>query len=215
MILDTPSISQTFMHVLEFVGTFAFAISGIRQAAQRHFDWFGALVAGIAVAIGGGTLRDLMLGVTPFWMTNALYLVTAIVALIFVLLFNRHIKYLDNTWLLFDTLGLALFAIVGIQKTLICGYSFWVAIVMGCITGTAGGILRDLLVDTVPIILRKDFYAMTCIIGGLLYWVLSLFGVGTEITSAVTFVFICFLRFLAIRFHLRLPTMKDEEGKKA
>ncbi len=206
-----PANYTTFLLVVEFLGTFTFAISGIRQAAHRHFDWFGGFVCGVVVAIGGGTVRDLMLGVTPFWMTNALYISTAVVAQICVLLFRRYLKYLDNTWFVFDTIGLALFTIVGIQKTLLCGHPFWVAVVMGCITGSAGGILRDLLLGTVPILLRKDFYAMTCVLGGLLYWLLSRCGAHSTLSAACTFVFICLLRFLAVRYHLRLPTLKDTE----
>ncbi|MCD7714294.1 MAG: trimeric intracellular cation channel family protein [Prevotella sp.] len=214
MIFDTPAISHTFMQVLEFLGTFAFAVSGIRQAAQRRFDWFGGFVCGVTVAIGGGTLRDLMLGVTPFWMTNALYLTTAIVAQVCVILFSKYLKYLDNTWFVFDTIGLALFTIVGIQKTLLCGHPFWVAIVMGCITGSAGGILRDLLLDTVPVLFRKDFYAMTCIVGGLFYWLLSALGIHTAINSVLTFFLICLLRYLAFKYHLGLPVLKGEDGEK-
>ncbi len=203
-------ISSEFMHALEFLGTFTFAVTGIRLAAHKQFDWFGGFVCGMAVALGGGTLRDLMLGVTPFWMTNSFYIVSVIFAQVFVILFTRFMKYLDNTWFVFDTIGLALFTIVGIQKALLYGYPFWVAVVMGCMTGSAGGMLRDILLNTAPILLRKDFYAMTCILGGLLYWFLSFLGVGTTVTSALTFVFICLLRFLAIRYHLGLPTLRDE-----
>ncbi len=210
MIFDTPSISHTFTQVLEFLGTFTFAISGIRQAAHRHFDWFGGFVIGVAVAIGGGTLRDLMLGVTPFWMTNSLYIVSAIVAQMCVIFFRRYLRYLDNTWFVFDTIGLALFTIVGIQKTLLCGHPFWVAVVMGCITGSAGGILRDLLLDTVPVLFRKDFYAMTCVVGGFFYWLLYAFGVNTALTSGLTFALICLLRYLAVKYHLGMPKLKGE-----
>ncbi len=208
---DTPDIPSTLMQVLEFAGTFTFAISGIRQAAHKHFDWFGGFVCGVVVAIGGGTVRDMMLGVTPFWMTDPLYLISAIVAQLCVILFRRYLKYLDNTWFVFDTIGLALFTIVGIQKTLLCGYPFWVAVVMGCITGSAGGIVRDLLLDTVPVLFRKDFYAMTCVAGGLFYWLLSVLGVSAAITSMLTFCLICLLRFLAVRYNLGLPTFRGDE----
>lgn len=211
MTIDEIVISQTFMQVLEFLGTFAFAISGIRQAARRNFDWFGGFVCGVVVAIGGGTLRDMMLGVTPFWMTTPLYISTAALAQVFVILCSKQLRRLNNTWFVFDTIGLALFTIVGIQKTLICGHPFWVAVIMGCITGSAGGILRDLLLDTVPVLFRKDFYAMTCIIGGILYGLLSWLGVKAEVTSAITFVFICLLRFLAVRYNISLPKFKAED----
>ena len=208
-----PLISQTFIQILEFVGTFAFAISGIRQAAAKRFDWFGGFVCGIAVAIGGGTLRDLMLGVTPFWMTNSFYIICTILAQIFVIVFSRSLKHLDNAWFVFDTIGLALFTIVGIQKTIFCGYPFWVAIIMGSITGAAGGVIRDVLLDTAPIIFRKEFYAMACILGGLLYWALIATGVAIEVASLLTFLLICLLRFLAVKYGISLPTFNLDDDE--
>ena len=143
MFYEDIQIVHTVQQIIEFVGTFAFAISGIRHAAAKHFDWFGGFVCGFAVAIGGGTIRDVMLGVTPFWMTSSLYIICTVLAQIFVIVFSRSLKRLDNAWFAFDTLGLALFTIAGLQKTLACGHPFWVAIVMGCITGAAGGVIRE------------------------------------------------------------------------
>ncbi len=209
--MNDPIIYDGFLRMVEFLGTFAFAISGIRQAAHKHFDWFGGFVCGVVVAIGGGTLRDLMLGVTPFWMTNGMYMGCTLFAQIFVITFNKYLKHLDNTWFVFDTIGLALFTIVGIQKTLLCGHPFWVAIVMGCITGSAGGVLRDILLNTTPIIFQKEFYAMACIVGGVFYWLLTIMGVNMEVTSLITFIAICAIRFLAVRFDISLPKLKSEE----
>ena len=129
---------ELLQQVIEFLGTFAFAISGIRHAAAKHFDWFGGYVCGIAVAIGGGTIRDVMLGTTPFWMTNPFYIICTAFALVFVVMFAKHLESLRNTWFVFDTLGLALFNIAGIQKSLLFGQPYWVAIIMGCITGVFG-----------------------------------------------------------------------------
>lgn len=209
--MNDAIITDGFLRTLEFLGTFAFAISGIRQAAHRHFDWFGGFVCGVAVAIGGGTLRDLMLGVTPFWMTNGMYMGCTLLAQIFVIVFNKYLKHLDNTWFVFDTIGLALFTIVGIQKTLLCDYPFWVAIIMGCITGSAGGVLRDILLNTTPIIFQKEFYAMACIVGGVFYWLLVTIGVNVELTSLLTFIAICVMRYLAVRFDISLPKLKSED----
>ena len=209
--MNEPIIYDGFLRMLEFLGTFAFAVSGIRQAAYRHFDWFGGFVCGVAVAIGGGTLRDLMLGVTPFWMTNGMYMGCTLLAQVFVIVFSKYLKHLDNTWFVFDTIGLALFTIVGIQKTLLCGYPFWVAIVMGCITGSAGGVLRDILLNTAPIIFQKEFYAMACIVGGVFYWMLTVAGVSIKLTSLITFASICVMRYLAVRYDISLPKLKGEE----
>ena len=206
-----PQLVNSIQTIIEILGTLAFAISGIRHAAAKHFDWFGGFVCGFAVAIGGGTLRDVMLGLPPFWMTSPLYIVCTIVAQIFVISFSRMLKRLDNAWFFFDTLGLASFTITGIQKTIECGYPFWVAIIMGCITGAAGGVIRDVLLNKTPVVLRKEIYAMASIVGGLLYWVLTDMNVNMAITGVATFVFIVTIRIVAVKYHISLPVLKDDE----
>ena len=195
--------------VIEFLGTFAFAISGLRHAAAKRFDWFGGYVCGVAVAIGGGTIRDLMLGTTPFWMTNPFYLICTTMALAFVVLFSKHMKRLDNAWFVFDTLGLALFTIAGLQKSLDFGQPFWVAIIMGCITGAAGGVIRDILLNNEPVIFRHDIYAMASIMGGLMYWLLINIHMGYQIPVIVSFTTTCAIRFVSVRYHLQLPLLKE------
>ncbi len=201
---------EIIQHVLEFLGTFAFAISGIRHAAAKHFDWFGGYVCGIAVAIGGGTIRDVMLGTTPFWMMTPIYIICTAIALLFVIAFAKYMEGLRNTWFVFDTLGLALFTIAGIQKSLAFGQPFWVAIIMGCITGAAGGVIRDVLLNNEPVIFQREIYAMASILGGLVYWGLYLLGVSIEVNVIVSFLVICLMRFLAVRYHLSLPLLKDK-----
>ena len=209
--MNQEVVTTTFYQILEFVGTFAFAISGIRHAASHKFDWFGGFICGIAVAIGGGTLRDVMLGVTPFWMTNPIYMLCTLLAQVFVIVFSHYLQKLDNAWFVFDTIGLALFTIVGIEKTLDCGYAFWVAICMGCITGSAGGVIRDVLLDTEPVIFKREFYAMACILGGVIYWLMTILGLRVEVTATITFLSICLMRYLAVRYHLALPQLKTED----
>lgn len=199
------------LKVIEFLGTFAFAISGIRHAAAKHFDWFGGFVCGIAVAIGGGTIRDVMLGVTPFWMTSSIYIICTVLAQVFVIVFAHSLRRLDNTWFLFDTFGLALFTIAGLQKTLDCGHPYWVAIIMGCITGAAGGVIRDILLNNVPIIFQKEIYAMASILGGLAYWGLMSIGVDMNVAVVVAFVVVCVIRLLAVKYHISLPVLKGED----
>lgn len=205
-----PQLVHTVQTIIEILGTLAFAISGIRHAAAKHFDWFGGFVCGFAVAIGGGTLRDVMLGLPPFWMTSPLYIICTIVAQIFVISFSKLLRRLDNAWFFFDTLGLASFTITGIQKTLESGFPFWVAIVMGCITGCAGGVIRDVLLNKTPVVLRKEIYAMASVIGGLLYWMFNELEVNLPVTVITTFLFIVVVRILAVKYHLSLPVLKDE-----
>lgn len=205
-----PQLVHTVQTIIEILGTLAFAISGIRHAAAKQFDWFGGFVCGFAVAIGGGTLRDIMLDLPPFWMTSPMYIICTFVAQAFVILFQRYLKRLDNAWFLFDTLGLASFTITGIQKTLDCGYPFWVAIAMGCITGSFGGVIRDLLLNKVPVIMRKEIYAMASVAGGFLYWLLTILNVNVAVTVGATFALIVAIRIFAVKYHISLPILKEE-----
>ncbi len=211
MINHDPEFVITLQRVIEFIGTFAFALSGIRLAASKHYDWLGGFVCGIAVAIGGGTIRDVMLGVRPFWMLSPIYMICTLFAQCVVIVCHHYLRRLDTTWFLFDTLGLALFNIAGIQKTLECGFPFWVAIIMGCITGAAGGVIRDVLLNEEPVIFRKEIYAMACVVGGLTYWLLSWLQVSLYITVIATFAIVCAIRFLAVKYHISLPKLRDEE----
>ena len=194
--------------VIEFLGTFAFAISGIRHAAEKTFDWFGGYVCGIAVAIGGGTIRDVMLGTTPFWMTSPFYMLCTALALVVVVVFSRWIERLQNAWFVFDTLGLALFTIAGIQKSIAFGQPYWVAIIMGCITGAAGGVIRDIMLVREPVIFHKEIYAMASVMGGLAYWLTIQLDNSVELSAMISFTVTCVIRFLAVRYHLSLPKLK-------
>ena len=203
--------SNLIIKLIELLGTFAFAISGIRHAAAKQFDWFGGYVCGVAVAIGGGTIRDVLLSATPFWMTNPIYLECTAVALLTVVCFGRWMEPLKNAWFIFDTLGLALFTIAGIQKSLDYGQAYWVAIIMGCITGSAGGVIRDVLLNNEPVIFHREIYAMACVVGGVAYWALERLQLPIEATVTVSFLVICVVRFLAVRYHISLPILKREQ----
>ena len=133
-----------FITFCDYTGTFAFAISGIRLASAKQFDWFGAYVVGVVTAVGGGTIRDILLNAVPFWMEQASYLIVSALALLFVIAFRKYVIRLNNTFFIFDAIGLGLFVVVGIAKTLDFGFPMWVAIVMGTITGSFGGMMRDI-----------------------------------------------------------------------
>lgn len=198
------------VNIIEFLGTFAFAISGIRLASAKQFDWFGALVIGFVTATGGGTLRDLLLGVTPFWMISSIYIVCTILALIFVICFKKLLVHLNNTFFWFDSIGLGLFVVVGVEKTIALGYEPWVVIAMGTITGIVGGILRDMLINEEPLVFTQELYAVACIIGASLFLILNYFNVSLEVNEIVTAFTVFAIRIVATKFGIKLPTLKNE-----
>ena len=204
-------MESTFVTIIEIIGTMAFAISGIRLASAKKFDWFGAYVVGLVTAIGGGTLRDVLLDLPAFWMQNSIYLTVTALSLLFVIFFGQYLIRLQNTFFIFDTIGLALFVVVGIQKTLMVGYPFWVAIVMGTITGAFGGIIRDILINEEPLIFRKDIYAMACVIGGIFYWLSYKIGLNDVITQSISASMVIITRLVAVKYHMSLPALKAED----
>ena len=207
---DTLRLPVTFV-IIEFIGTFAFAISGVRLSSTKHFDIFGAWIVGMATAIGGGTIRDLMLGVNPFWMTNGSYFVCCALAVLAVSLFGKYIIHHNYTWFIFDTIGLALFNVIGIEKTLALGHPFWVAITMGAVTGAGGGIIRDVLMNDVPLIFRSEIYALACACGGVAYVVCLHLGLSVEISALLSAFIVILIRILAVKFHWQLPVLKGED----
>ena len=186
----------TIVQICDFIGTIAFAISGIRLASAKRFDLFGAYVVGLTTAIGGGTLRDL---------------ICSAIALVWVILFRKLLVRQNNTWFLFDTIGLALFTVTGIQKTLQAGFPIWTAIVLGTITGAGGGVFRDVFINEEPLIFRKEVYAMACIGGGIIYWLGTFIGLSEEISYPLCGVTVVLIRVLSIRLRLRLPILKGED----
>lgn len=202
---------QSFSQVLDFIGTFAFAISGIRLASARSFDLFGAYVVGFTTAVGGGTVRDLMLGLTPFWMLNPTYLICTAFAVIWVAVFGKALIRQNNTWFLFDTIGLAVFTVTGMERTLALGFPGWTAIIMGTMTGAAGGVFRDVFINVEPLIFRKEIYASACVLGGLAYLACGMLGAGSITSGVVCSITVIVMRLLAVKFHLSLPHLKGAD----
>ncbi|WP_165020774.1 MULTISPECIES: trimeric intracellular cation channel family protein [unclassified Dysgonomonas] len=197
--------------IIEFLGTIAFAISGVRLASAKRFDWFGAIVVGFVTAVGGGTLRDLLLDVPIFWMKSSIYIWCTLLAFVIVLCFRRYLIHMNNAIFWFDCIGLGLFVVVGYEKALMLDYPYWVCIFMGVITGIVGGITRDILINEIPIIFTQELYAVACIIGGVIFSALHFFNVDLAICEIVTAVSIVAIRILATKFRWTLPIVKGEE----
>lgn len=200
-----------FTTIFDFIGTFAFAISGVRLASRKNFDLFGAYVVGFVTAVGGGTIRDVMLGVTPFWMTTPHYVIITGIALLTVIILKKWIVRFDNTFFIFDAIGLGFFTIVGLEKSMAADFPMWINIIMGCITGATGGIIRDILLNEVPLIFRKDIYAVACVGGGTVYCICHLFGMPNVATQIIGAASVIIIRIVAVRFGISLPSLSPDE----
>ena len=197
----------SFIDIIDYLGTFAFATSGIRIATKRNFDLFGAYIVGLVTATGGGTLRDIMLRQSPFWMTQSSYLIITGLALIYFYFFHKSIAKITGTMFVFDTIGIGLFTVVGYQKTIDANFSQWVAIVMGMFTGAAGGVIRDILVNQVPLIFKREIYALPCALGGTVYAILQNLQVSPVICQISCASTVIALRFMAVKFHWRIRSL--------
>ena len=195
-----------FLQVIDILGTFAFAVSGAFSAMERKLDPFGILIISFATAIGGGTIRDLMVGNLPVnWLHNDTAIWVIFTTAIISMLFGSYIKQLTTTLFLFDALGLGLFTIAGIEIGLRYGFSSSICIALGTVTACFGGVIRDVLLNKVPLIFRREIYALACISGGSVYFILRYLGWSDDRTGITCILLIFLIRIIAVRFNLALP----------
>ena len=196
----------------DFIGTFVFAISGTLTAAEKRLDFFGATVIGFVTAIGGGTLRDMMLGDTPVaWMQNNNYFWVIIAGVVVTILFRKHVMQLKRTLFLFDTIGIATFTLLGLKKALLFNIDPAMAVLMGLSSAVVGGVIRDTLCNELPLIFHREIYATACIAGALVYLLLNYLGIPEVICESATVVSIIAIRIVAIRFNVALPRLINKE----
>ncbi|RZK42914.1 MAG: trimeric intracellular cation channel family protein [Pedobacter sp.] len=199
-------MEMTTTDAIEILGTIAFAISGSFAAMQRRLDPFGVLIIAFVTSIGGGTVRDLLLGDTPVaWMRDVNYCLLILVTSLLTIFLKKQIKKFKVTLFLFDSLGLGLFTLVGVQKGIVFGLSPGVCVALGTITGCFGGVIRDTLLNTIPLIFRKEIYATACILGGILYFALVQFNLKADLAKVIVIAFIVTLRIIVVRYKLALP----------
>ena len=197
------------MYSLDLIGTFVFAISGALAAGENKMDVFGAFVIAFVTAVGGGTIRDLLIGSLPVgWMLDLNYLVVIVLGLGVAVWFRASVLRFNKTMFLFDAIGIGLFTILGVQKTLSIGLSPVVAVMMGAVSAVFGGVLRDVLSNRVPLIFRKEIYATACLFGGIVYIVLEYTGLPPVLRMFISMIAIIVLRILAVKKHWSLPTLQ-------
>ncbi len=197
---------MNIIYLLDLIGTFTFAVSGALAASNRRFDLFGALFIGFVTAVGGGTTRDVILGLTPvFWIKDISYLIVIVSAVVFTLIFSRKIAALEKPLLFFDAIGIGVFTLIGVEKSTALEILPIFAILMGVLTAVMGGVLRDVFVYEIPLIFRKEIYATACFVGGIVYFSLFYFEMNKSVVYFITMLVIIAMRLLSLKFQISLP----------
>ena len=196
-------------YLLEIIGTMAFAMSGALTAMHKKLDPFGVFVIAFATSVGGGTLRDIMIGNKPVgWMLELNYVYIIIVGFILAILFRKKFDKLRTSLFLFDTIGLGIFTLIGLEKGISIGLQPLICIALGTMTACFGGVIRDILCGEIPVIFGKEIYATICIFGGIVYFILRELNLNIGVMYLTTTLFIILVRLMAVKYKWYLPTMK-------
>ncbi|MCP4882994.1 MAG: trimeric intracellular cation channel family protein [Flavobacteriales bacterium] len=197
---------------LDLLGTAAFAISGSLFAIKKRMDTFGVLIIGFVTAVGGGTLRDMLIGADRItWMQNLNYLYVIFISVILAISFRKKIAYLSKSLFLFDTIGLGIFTIIGTEIGLKYGFQPVICVSLGVITATFGGVIRDTLSNEIPLIFQKEIYATACIIGATTFLILNKFKIDQDLIYILTTLMVIAVRLIAVKFKLKLPTFYSSD----
>jgi len=196
-----------YIFILDIVGVIAFAVSGVLTAMRKKMDAFGIFIIAFVTALGGGTLRDVLIEAPIIWMQNVIYIYVIIATVILSIIFQRKLIYIRRSLIFFDTIGLSIFTLIGLEKALRAGFSPEICIATGTMTACFGGVIRDILSNKIPIIFHKEIYATACILGGMVYFALKYTSLSSFWVSLLTFLVIFGTRTLAVWFDLKLPSV--------
>ena len=198
---------MTIFDFLDLLGTAAFAISGALFAIKKRMDTFGVLIIAFVTAVGGGTLRDMLINADKItWMNDLNYIYVIIFSVVFAIIFRKKIGYLSKSLFLFDTIGLGIFTIIGTEIGLQNEFHAIICVSLGMITATFGGVIRDTLSNEIPLIFQKEIYATACIIGATTYLTLNKYQIDRDLIHILTTIMVIAVRLVAVRFKLQLPT---------
>lgn len=193
---------------LELMGTFMFAISGALAVRDKDHDLLGAGFTGFITAIGGGSLRDVLLGSYPLvWIGDVYFMYAIFLGILSAFLFPKFLLKLRKTMFLFDTLGIAFFTVLGVEKALSLGVSVEIAAIMGMFSAVMGGVIRDTLTNEIPILFKKEIYASACLAGAILYLILNHFGLERDYNLLISISVIIAIRLVAVKYELTLPRL--------
>tara|TARA_R110002012_G_scaffold41736_8_gene114217 strand:- start:74849 stop:75475 length:627 start_codon:yes stop_codon:yes gene_type:complete len=197
--------------LIDILGTIAFAISGVLTALNKRLDPFGILIIAFVTAVGGGTLRDILIDANVAWMRNLTYVYVILGSTIFAVIFRKRLGYIRRSLFLFDTIGIALYTIVGVEKGIAAGFHPIICVALGTMTACFGGVLRDILCNEIPIIFRKEIYATACILGASAYFLLHFTPLKEDFIVIISGSIVIIVRLLAVYFNLSLPSIYRKE----
>ncbi len=206
---------MTILGIIDILGIMAFSISGALSAMNRRLDFFGIFIIAFVTSTGGGTLRDILIGNTPVsWMQNTfnMYLIGGVTFI--AIIFRNKLDYLKKSVFLFDTIGLGIYTIMGVEAGINAGLAPIFSIALGTITGCFGGVIRDILCNEIPVIFRKEIYATISIAGGICFMIMYTFQVNNTVNYIITSLFIIIIRLLVVTFKVSLPIFTLTETNK-
>lgn len=193
--------------LMETLGTASFAISGALAALNKRLDVFGVLVLTFATAVGGGTIRDLLIGNTPVaWMKDQQAIAVVFASYLITLFFRKYLQYFPRTLAIFDAIGLGFATVVGLQRGLDAGLSPSICVALGMITGCFGGVLRDVLLNEIPLVFRKDIYASASLLGGALYFAFAAWEMFAPMAATISVMVVVGIRLAAMQWKWDLPS---------
>ena len=197
--------------LLDIIGTMAFAMSGALTAMNKKMDPFGVFIVAFVTAVGGGTLRDVLIGRTPVgWMLDLKYAYVIMAAVILSIIFRKKFDRLRTSLFLFDTIGLGVFTLIGLEKGINIGLHPMICIALGTMTACFGGVIRDILCTEIPVIFRKEIYATICILGGTVFFLLRKLNLDNDILYLTTSLVIILVRLMAVKYKWSLPTLENK-----
>ncbi|MCF2874217.1 MULTISPECIES: trimeric intracellular cation channel family protein [Tenacibaculum] len=202
---------MSIIYAIDIAGTFAFAISGALVAMKKDFDVFGVIIIAFVTAVGGGMIRDVLINAHPInWIGDINYIWTILTAVGATFLFRSKIAPLRKTMFLFDTIGISVFTLLGLQKGLSYELHPFVALVMGMVSAVFGGVIRDVLTRKVPLIFKKEIYASACLAGGVIYLILGNFNLNEDLRFILSAAAIIIIRTVVVKYELELPKIKKD-----
>lgn len=198
-------------HLLDIIGTMAFAMSGALTAMNKKMDPFGVFIIAFVTAVGGGTLRDILIGRTPVgWMLDLKYVYVIIIGFVLAIIFRKKFDRLRTSLFLFDTIGLGVFTLIGLEKGINIGLHPVICVALGTMTACFGGVIRDILCTEIPVIFRREIYATICILGGIVFFMLREFNLDKDVLYLTTSLVIISVRLMAVKFKWYLPTLEHK-----